>query len=421
MMVGSSLARVRLRMGTAWRFGAHLRKAILMHSRTRFIACGSLAFALVLGTFSGPLSGTAKAANAGPVHWWTLNETNGTASTDTGSPGSADGTLGSAVTHITGGEAAGALHFPGGSLNSIVTLGSPGTVGTADFTATFWIRTAMTTNAELLGNRSCGSACNFWGLRGNGTSVSFELYQDADGTNGGGVTVTATVNDGLWHYVAARRSGKNITLFVDGVSKSATVADVTNISTGTPLSFGANPTSVPFGTYYVGDADEIRLYDRALADCEIAGSPVMTTPTLCAPSSACHAGGTCNVLTGACTDPLSGDGSTCDDGNACTHNDSCAAGACAGTAIVCTAKDECHTAGSCTAGVCSDPLMTDGSACTGRQLQGRCVQASDSTGAGRCAGRGRRGRRGRRGNWYRRRRREHRQRRRNQHDWRQLR
>ena len=52
----------------------------------------------------------------------------------------------------------------------------------------------------------------------------------------------------------------------------------------------------------------------------------------CTAQDQCHAVGTCDPLSGICTNPTKSNGATCDDGNACTSGDSCQAGSCvAGT------------------------------------------------------------------------------------------
>jgi hypothetical protein len=53
---------------------------------------------------------------------------------------------------------------------------------------------------------------------------------------------------------------------------------------------------------------------------------------VCTPLDQCHNAGTCNVLTGLCSNPAKPDGASCDDGVACTIGDLCSAGVCAGTA-----------------------------------------------------------------------------------------
>ena len=89
-------------------------------------------------------------------------------------------------------------------------------------------------------------------------------------------------------------------------------------------------------------------------------------PVVCVASDACHAVGTCNPVTGACSNPAAPDGSACNDGDACTQTDHCVSGACSGSnPVVCTAADQCHIAGVCNSstGTCSVPNAPDGTPC----------------------------------------------------------
>src|SRR5207253_114352 len=85
---------------------------------------------------------------------------------------------------------------------------------------------------------------------------------------------------------------------------------------------------------------------------------VGTSPVVCTASDQCHTAGTCNPASGACSNPAKADGTPCDDRNACTETDVCALGTCVGTdPVVCTASDPCHAAGTCdpATGACSNP------------------------------------------------------------------
>lgn len=68
----------------------------------------------------------------------------------------------------------------------------------------------------------------------------------------------------------------------------------------------------------------------------------------CVAKDQCHVPGSCDPLTGECTDPLAADDTSCDDGNACTEGDTCQAGACIGGApLVCPAPLACQEAATC--------------------------------------------------------------------------
>ncbi|MFT3772446.1 MAG: MopE-related protein [Minicystis sp.] len=93
------------------------------------------------------------------------------------------------------------------------------------------------------------------------------------------------------------------------------------------------------------------------------GLCVGTNPIVCSASDQCHAAGTCNPTTGACSNPAKVNGTTCDDGNLCTQTDTCQNGACTGSnPVACAALDQCHSAGTCnpTTGTCTNPVIGTG-------------------------------------------------------------
>ena len=120
-------------------------------------------------------------------------------------------------------------------------------------------------------------------------------------------------------------------------------------------------------------------------DACLAGVCVGSNAVSCLASDQCHLAGSCDPLTGSCSNPSKVDGSACTDGNSCTVADNCQAGACAsGTAVVCTASDQCHDSGVCDtgSGICSNPVKSDGAACS----DGNACSQTDSCLAGICTG-----------------------------------
>jgi len=120
-------------------------------------------------------------------------------------------------------------------------------------------------------------------------------------------------------------------------------------------------------------------------DACLSGTCTGSNPVVCAASDPCHGAGSCNPASGACSNPSLADGTTCNDGNACTQTDACLSGTCTGSnPVVCAAGDQCHAAGSCNpaSGACSNPPLADGTACSGSNL---CNQSYVCTG-GSCTG-----------------------------------
>jgi MYXO-CTERM domain-containing protein len=105
------------------------------------------------------------------------------------------------------------------------------------------------------------------------------------------------------------------------------------------------------------------------------------TAKTCAPSDQCHVAGTCDPVSGNCSNPTAADGTTCSSGNQCMSGETCTTGVCgSGTAKSCTAQDACHVAGTCdpASGNCSNPTAPDGTVCPGGTCSsGSCALTPD--------------------------------------------
>ncbi len=121
------------------------------------------------------------------------------------------------------------------------------------------------------------------------------------------------------------------------------------------------------------------------ADTCQAGACTGADPVICAALDQCHAIGVCDPSSGVCSNPNKADGVGCNDGNACTRADTCQAGACVGSnPVICVARDQCHAAGTCdpVSGACSNPNKADESACN----DGSACTRADTCQEGTCVG-----------------------------------
>jgi sialidase-1 len=101
------------------------------------------------------------------------------------------------------------------------------------------------------------------------------------------VRTTGAYNDGQWHHLALRRDGGTsrssgaesgggqLTLFVDGTTVST--ADVPgSVSRNSP--FGVHiGQRMDSRAFFTGAIDDVRVYDRALSDDELAAAPEQTS------------------------------------------------------------------------------------------------------------------------------------------------
>jgi len=127
---------------------------------------------------------------------------------------------------------------------------------------------------DLFGNRVNVGDGNFIQLRisANG-SVEFELDEDVSGTNYQAVTGGSGLDDAQWHHLAARRNGMTLSIFVDGAlaaSNTRSTGAPTDLSNGAPLRLGSSSIAATQNLLTTGTFDDVRIYNSALGDCDIA-------------------------------------------------------------------------------------------------------------------------------------------------------
>jgi hypothetical protein len=196
--------------------------------------------------------------------WWKFDETKGTAAADSSKHGR-DGKLGGGMSfdeNSVPGRIGQALLFDGRQNVAHVT-GYKGVTGTSPRTISAWIKTTAT-KGELVS----------WGTKDMGQMWTFCFIRRYLGINNGGYYYMAhEVQDDKWHHVAVvvREADlpnlhDDVTLYLDG--KIAEIhkiglLDLWPIETGSEL-------DVAIGRKFQGAVDELRIYDRALSDEEVA-------------------------------------------------------------------------------------------------------------------------------------------------------
>ena len=227
------------------------------------------------------LASPAHGAITGLTNRWTFDETSGTTAFD--SVGVIHGTLvGSDVVRVAGFIGPRAVKLLGNDGSFVDFTTSVGQFGIDEFTVSFWFNTTETQPLfDLLGNRTAGSHGNFFQIRMTGVHPSepdgmiiAEIDQDGSGTNYIPLESTQVgLNDGTWHHVAVARQGTAMRLFIDGVlSASGSAAANANVANGNPFKLGRslNDPCCPGDFTGAVSFDELRIYNRALTDSEIA-------------------------------------------------------------------------------------------------------------------------------------------------------
>ena len=93
-----------------------------------------------------------------------------------------------------------------------------------------------------------------------------------------------------------------------------------------------------------GQARRVGLYDGDACTqtntCQ-AGACVGSNPGHLRRFRSVHVVGTCDALSGACSNPAAPDGTACNDGSSCTPTDTCQAGSCVGGGLTCSLACGC--------------------------------------------------------------------------------
>ena len=178
------------------------------------------------------------------------------------------------------GRAQNALSFDG--VTHRMNAGSQAALlGIGDFSISIWAKTAAGFNATgtLIQQREAGGV-GYQGeymlnVNGNGT-VTFFIYNSGYQVN---LTTTATVNDGQWHHIVARRSGSNVDVLINGqvaVSGSGTVKEL--LAREVSVGYDARDNN----KYFNGDIDEVMVFGKSLTNADVAelgGAPTASPAT----------------------------------------------------------------------------------------------------------------------------------------------
>ncbi|MFP4058548.1 MAG: LamG-like jellyroll fold domain-containing protein [Candidatus Brocadiia bacterium] len=229
-------------------------------------------------------------ARAGLVAHWQLDENDGYVAADT--VGGHDGTL---TPSDPGGPnwAAGvlgqALDFDGGG--DRVETSWEGIAGGAARSVAFWVKTTDTGPTGLVGwgNHTGGGAK--WHVRVNDQDGGDPLVGAVRTEVQGGYNIgDVVIADGQWHHVASvlpddgTPNVEDVVHYVDGVRVGASDINPHSVNTDTtggqarPVSLGARYQ----GTWDVVDGvmDDVRVYDHALSDSEVAALAAVSAPSV---------------------------------------------------------------------------------------------------------------------------------------------
>ncbi len=181
------------------------------------------------------------------------------------------GTLENGVTY-TPGEVGQAFNFTAGQ--QMVVVGNPANLQLQNFTIEAWVQRASTTAASSDTTAVNGSAVLFaYGQGGYGLGMfpNGGLFLTQVGI--GSVTTTASVTDTNWHHVAvAATNSGTVVFYTDGVASPAAGSynPVYQFTTEAAIGGRADNLNGNNNDSFLGAIDEMSVYNRALAEAEIA-------------------------------------------------------------------------------------------------------------------------------------------------------
>ncbi len=206
------------------------------------------------------------------VGWWTFDEGQGTIAHDSSGNGN-DGTL-TNDPEWTVGHLGGALAFPT-TVNAYVEVpDSPELNPVETITITAWINPEWTGNNRIMQK---GSSDNqFRLLRENGDNFVFHLA----GLTNGRLEGFATPPDGEWTHVASTYDGSAMKVYYNAEVAGEQAASGQISTSGDSLFIGTKHATAPVGDGFGGKMDDVRLYNRAVAQEEIPGIMRGISPAL---------------------------------------------------------------------------------------------------------------------------------------------
>ena len=207
-----------------------------------------------------------KTASSPIVGWWKLDESSGLTAADSSSNGS-NGTLENmAGNEWTTGQIDGALEFDGS--NDFVEVPDDPIFDIADeITVTAWINPVDSSAWRTILSKFASGARKdiYWYLYGGRIGIALAGPRDNDWTT------SITIPTGNWIHVAATYDGSCIRMYKNAVNEdtlSGLSGAVMLADSSSDQSFYIGKNTV-WGEYFRGTIDDVRIYDRVLADGEI--------------------------------------------------------------------------------------------------------------------------------------------------------
>ena len=210
------------------------------------------------------LASVARAADPTLIGWWKLDDGSGTAAVDSSGQGR-NGTLLGGPTWSMDGVLGGCLVFDGSDDYVVVN----GSFALPQYSVALWFRQDSGTGAQrdLISVEAAGQLSGILLEVGTDGRLRFLHRAPLAATGGSSLYTTSSPDAGSWHHMAAVKSDSQMVIYLDGEAV---------VSQAETTQFDASPTLVYIGILdtrmmrpWPGPIDDVRLYNRALAESDI--------------------------------------------------------------------------------------------------------------------------------------------------------
>ena len=149
----------------------------------------------------------------------------------------------------------------------------------SQFSVAAWFKTSsnfgsdsIIVNKGGLGSESSGQNMNY-GIWMTSTETIKAGFETSSGTDQY-VTSVNSYNDNKWHYAVVTYGGSTVILYIDGVQVATkSTSGATPETSGTkPVRVGANSRITPPGNFFIGQVDEVRVWNDDLTSQQVANS-----------------------------------------------------------------------------------------------------------------------------------------------------
>ncbi len=143
-------------------------------------------------------------------------------------------------------------------------------IGTSDYSMVAWIKTTNTVGNGRIFSKGSYNCITGYMLRTGGGDAGYTFVENA-GPAGCFFQVTGErkINDGQWHQiVAAVDRDQSVIIYVDGIAdKVFANQSPASLANNLPALIGISHPGAPLEPFK-GDIDDVRIYNRALSECE---------------------------------------------------------------------------------------------------------------------------------------------------------